>query len=128
MKEFKDFQEFYNYGYSLTKNIKSKTDNFLASERVEFAREYSDIIRKVIVDNVDEERVVYNSDTLWCNKLDHNDPVGSIFYYYTIRCNVVHNGKDFQIWDFDLLKKSLVELYEIFKQVYDKTFKKGKTK
>ena len=38
MKEFKDFQEFYNYGYSLTKNIKSKTNDFLASERVEFAR------------------------------------------------------------------------------------------
>ena len=38
MKEFKDFEEFYNYGYSLTKNIKSKTNNFLASERVEFAR------------------------------------------------------------------------------------------
>ena len=38
MKEFKGFQEFYNYGYSLTKNIKSKTNDFLASERVEFAR------------------------------------------------------------------------------------------
>ena len=38
MKEFKDFAEFYNYGYNLTKNIKSKTNNFLASERVEFAR------------------------------------------------------------------------------------------
>ena len=38
MKEFKDFEEFYNYGYNLTKNIKSKTNNFLASERVEFAR------------------------------------------------------------------------------------------
>ena len=38
MKEFKDFEEFFNYGYNLTKNIKSKTNNFLASERVEFAR------------------------------------------------------------------------------------------
>ena len=95
-------------------------------ERVKFAREYRGIIRKVIEDNVDEERMVYNSDTLWCNKLDPDDPVGSMFYYYTIRCNVVHNGKDFQIWDFDLLKKSLVELYEIFKQVYDETFKKDK--
>ena len=38
MKEFKSFEEFYNYGYSLTKNIKSKTNNFLASDRVEFAR------------------------------------------------------------------------------------------
>ena len=38
MKEFKDFEEFYNYGYSITKSIKSKTNNFLASERVEFAR------------------------------------------------------------------------------------------
>ncbi len=38
MREFKDFEEFYNYGYSLTENIKSKTNNCLASERVEFAR------------------------------------------------------------------------------------------
>jgi len=38
MKEFKDFQEFYNYGYNLVSNIKSKTNDFLASERVEFAR------------------------------------------------------------------------------------------
>ena len=95
--------------------------------KAQFANEYSDIISQVIKDNVNEERLVYNSDTLWCNKLDHEDPVGSLFYYYTIRCNVVHNGKDFQIWDFDLLKKSLVELYKIFKQIFDKTFPKNKT-
>ncbi len=94
--------------------------------KAQFANEYSDIIRQVIKDNVNEERRVYNSDTLWCNKLDQDDAVGSMFYYYTIRCNVVHNGKDFQIFDFDLLKKSLIELYKIFKQVYDKTFKKDK--
>ena len=94
--------------------------------KAQFANEYSDIISQVIKNNVNEERLVYNSDTLWCNKLDYNEPVDSLFYYYTIRCNVVHNGKDFQIFDFDLLKKSLVELYEIFKQVYDETFKKGK--
>lgn len=94
--------------------------------KVQFAKEYSDIISKVIKQHVNEERVVYNSDTLWCNKLDPNKPVDSMFYYYTIRCNVVHNGKDFQIWDFDLLKKSLVELYKIFKQVYDETFKMDK--
>ena len=38
MKEFKDFQEFYNYGYNLVSNIKSKTNGFLAGERVEYAR------------------------------------------------------------------------------------------
>ena len=96
--------------------------------KAEFAYEYRDIIRKVIKNYVNEERVVYNSDTLYCNRLDPKKPVKSMFYYYTIRCNVVHNGKDYQFRDFDLLKKSLVELYEIFKQVYDKTFKKGKTK
>ena len=92
--------------------------------KAQFAREYEDIICNVIKNNVNEDRVVYNSDTLWCNKLDPDDSVGSMFYYYTIRCNVVHNGKDFQIEDFDLLKKSLVELYKIFKQVLDETFEK----
>ena len=29
MKEFKDFQEFYNYGYNLVSNIKSKLMAFL---------------------------------------------------------------------------------------------------
>ena len=53
MKEFKDFQEFYNYGYSLTKNIKSKTCNFLASERVEFARNniYKSDLNYIVIDN-----------------------------------------------------------------------------
>ena len=38
MEEFKDFQEFYNFGFKLVQNIKSKTNNLLASEKVEFAR------------------------------------------------------------------------------------------
>jgi len=38
MKEFKDFQEFYNFGFKLVQNVKSKTNNLLASEKVEFAR------------------------------------------------------------------------------------------
>ncbi len=38
MKEFKDFQEFYNYGYNLVLDIKSKTNGLLAGERVEYAR------------------------------------------------------------------------------------------
>ena len=94
--------------------------------KAEFANECSDLISNFIKNNINEERIVYNSDTLYCNKLDPDDPVGSMFYYYTIRCNVVHNGKDFQIWDFDLLKKSLVELYKIFIQVLGVTFKRIK--
>ena len=68
--------------------------------------------------------MVYNSETLWCNKLDSGDVVGSMFYYYTVRCNIVHNGKQLQIRDFDLLLESLVQLYKIFKQILDTTFER----
>ena len=35
--------------------------------KAQFANEYSDIISQVIKNNVNEERLVYNSDTLSCN-------------------------------------------------------------
>lgn len=39
-KKYNNFEEFYNTGYNLAQEIKSKTIGMLASERVDFARKY----------------------------------------------------------------------------------------
>lgn len=38
-------------------------------------------------------RPVYSTDDLKIHRFDADDPIGTIFYYYTFRCNVVHRGK-----------------------------------
>lgn len=52
----------------------------------------------------------------------------SILYYYTIRCNVVHKGKNVGVEDMNKLKDSLEELYQLFMAVYiDKLRENDKT-
>ncbi len=127
IQNFFNIQQNYMLLWSAIERYASLKYDINKDERVQLAREYSDIFKNVIEEHVDEERVVYNSETLWCNRLDPDNSVGSMFYYYTVRCNIVHNGKEFQFRDFDLLLESLVELYKIFKQVLEKTFSNKKT-
>jgi hypothetical protein len=47
-------------------------------------------------------------------KLDPEDPVDSLDYYYQVRSNLSHRGKSAPI-DFDILRYSLEELYTIFR-------------
>ncbi|AXG08232.1 hypothetical protein DU500_17215 (plasmid) [Haloplanus rubicundus] len=47
-------------------------------------------------------------------KLDPDNPQGSIDYYYQVRSNLSHRGKTAPV-DFDILQHSLNELYEIFR-------------
>ncbi|MFB6216257.1 MAG: gamma-glutamylcyclotransferase [Candidatus Aenigmatarchaeota archaeon] len=47
-------------------------------------------------------------------KLDPEDPVASLDYYYQVRSNLSHRGKSAPI-DFDILRHSLEELYTIFR-------------
>ena len=122
IQNFFNIQQNYMLLWSAIERYASLKYDINKDERVQLAREYRDIIKNVIEEEVEEERVVYNSETLWCNRLDPDNSVGSMFYYYTVRCNIVHNGKEFQIRDFDLLLESLVELYKIFKMVLDNTF------
>lgn len=95
-------------------------------KKVEFAKDNFDIIKTVLRGCVNKKRRVYNSETLWCNELNPNDPIGAMFYYYTIRFNVVHKGKFLQSRDYDLLKTSLKELFEVFIAVLDDTFPERK--
>lgn len=64
---------------------------------------------------------VYSSNFLKPFELTTKKPWYAINYYYALRCNVVHRGKEpgNNIWN---LKKSLVELLDIFECVLDKTF------
>ena len=44
-----------------------------------------------------------------------------LYYYYTVRCNVVHRGKD-RNTNIGILRESFDELLEIFCKVIEKTF------
>ena len=55
-------------------------------------------------------------------RLDLNEPEFCMNFYYTIRCNVVHRGKS-SYNDERLLKRSLQDLLNIFKDVLADTFK-----
>lgn len=48
--------------------------------------------------------------------LDPKSPDKAVHYYYQVRSNITHRGKG-AVWDYDLLKSSLVELLPIFREV-----------
>ena len=71
---------------------------------------------------VKEERKIFNSQTLEYEKLNPKNPFKSIDYYYTMRSNVAHRGKSVSDIDEEKLRKSLVELINIFQRVLKDTF------
>ena len=70
-----------------------------------------------------EERKVFSADDLKEYTLNPEKPYESVRYYYTIRCNVVHRGKIIYN-DEKMLRQSLKELLEIFKDVLKNSFDK----
>ena len=64
---------------------------------------------------------VYSTDDLKIHEFNANDPVETLYYYYTLRCNVVHRGKA-TTNDYSMLKQATEELLEIFNRVIDDTF------
>ena len=66
-------------------------------------------------------RPVYSTDDLRMHEFNVDDHIESIYYYYTLRCNVVHRGKS-MFNDYDLLETATRELLEIFKDVLRVTF------
>lgn len=71
------------------------------------------------LENVNRNDDIYSSDTLKPKSLDPDNPDDSIYYYYTIRCNVVHKGKFVKSEDFNKLKESFEELFGLFMAVYN---------
>ena len=78
---------------------------------------FSNALRK----HVTQPRELFSSTDLTRFKLDPNDPLKSIKYYYQVRCNSIHRGKAV-IRDFDTMKSSLAELLAIFKEILAESF------
>lgn len=66
---------------------------------------------------------VYSTEDLVVHEFNAKDPLETIKYYYTLRCNVVHRGKA-TVGDFSMLKTATKELLEIFKNILNDTFNK----
>ena len=89
-----------------------------------FAKEKSFKNKLKTIERDDE---IYSSDKIK-KKFINPRKWQSIFYYYTIRCNVVHKGKNVGVEDMNKLKYSLEELYQLFMAVYiDKLMENDKT-
>lgn len=65
--------------------------------------------------------LVYSTEDLVVHEFNTKDPLETIKYYYTPRCNVVHRWKG-TVRDFSMLKTATKELLEIFKNILNDTF------
>jgi hypothetical protein len=72
--------------------------------------------------HVRERRTVYRADkpTASPEKLDMNDPLASVGFYYQVRSNIAHRGKSIHE-ERELVRSSLEQLTLIFREVLDET-------
>lgn len=77
-----------------------------------------EIFAKSLKKHVTSERTVYAATDLEKTVLNPDDPKKSLLYYYQVRSNAVHRGKTV-VKDFDILKHSLEELLNIFKDMLE---------
>lgn len=100
---------------SLKYNQKFEIDNYR-----KFARQKS--FRNSIKQFEDRRHEpIYSTDDLEIHEFDADDPIKTLFYYYTFRCNVVHRGKTAG-GDYDKLKQATEELLFIFRNVLSDAF------
>lgn len=98
----------YHLGNKVTEKIQriAEEDEFIESLRL-IVKEQRSVSR---ADKPDEKVT-----------LNPANPKKSIEYYYQVRSNITHRGKAV-VRDFDIVKSSLKELYEIFVRVKEKAF------
>lgn len=90
--------------YRLTGNTESKLDRMSDDKHLRSAlSRYCGVVRKE----------VHRSDNPSAKKVLNPDRLGdALDYYYQIRCNMVHHGKDLE--DYNQLRDALVSLWQIF--------------
>ncbi|MCQ2977559.1 MAG: hypothetical protein MJ232_06055 [archaeon] len=69
-----------------------------------------------------EHRSVFNTEQLFENRFEMDNPKHCINYYYTLRCNIVHRGKS-SMRDIDMLEQATRELLDIFEYMLDDVFR-----
>lgn len=68
-------------------------------------------------------RFVFNTENLYKNDFNIEEPIKCLNYYYTLRCNIVHRGKT-SMRDSGRLEEATRELLAIFEYMLDNTFNK----
>ena len=101
--------------YSSLKYNKSKSKN---NEKFANQKSFKDSIKKF---KDKPHSPVYSTEDLKVHEFDADNPKNTMYYYYTFRCNIVHNGKSAPK-DYDMLRQATEELLEIFKDVLRDTF------
>ena len=81
---------------------------------------------QVFIDSINECNLPHHSDIFSTKNAKpwewrEHSTYSKLYYYYTVRCNVVHRGKD-RLTNIGILRQSLEELLMIFDKVIDKTF------
>lgn len=100
---------------SLKYNKAKQIDNL---ERFARQKEFKEGIKKF---KDTYHRPVYSTNDLEIHEFDADDYKETLHYYYTLRCNVVHNGKSTSA-DYSMLKKATEELLQIFNDILENTF------
>ena len=77
--------------------------------------------KKSLKRHVEINREVFSAEDLRKYVLNPNKPYDSVKYYYTIRCNAAHRGKELHNDDL-IIRQSLRELLEIFRDVLEDAF------
>ncbi len=81
------------------------------------------LFKKSLKKHFTSKRTVYSAENLRDHTLDCENSYESVRYYYTVRCNVAHRGKAIHADD-EIIRQSLKELLEIFKDILKDTFDK----
>jgi hypothetical protein len=77
--------------------------------------------REALLEFVQEERTAFSSeDPRKKTALNNRNPKNSLNYYYQIRSNITHRGKNVYR-DHETVEKSFNELFEITKFILEKT-------
>ena len=100
---------------SLKYNKKSNNKNY---EKFSSQKAFRDGIRRF---ENHFHREVFSTDDLKVHNFDADNPIGTMYYYYTLRCNVVHRGKA-MVADYEMLNTAAKELLAIFKDVLNDAF------
>ena len=101
------------YGFNVTDNI------------TELSKE--DYFKDALKNNFNKTSTVFSVQNLKSFTLQPKKPVCSIKYYYTFRNNIIHNGKDSKA-DAEKLHNALIELFDIFNEVYEEVKKEDFSK
>lgn len=81
-----------------------------------------EIFAKSLNNNVKRKHKIVSAKDLKVKILDPTNPQKSLNYYYGIRSNSAHRGKEVAYEDYDIIEHALIELLAIFKDLLEESW------